>query len=97
MTYPEKLYDGTPPHNGTKTSKEAAKSAKTETVRDQVLIAIEEAGGLTCDECEVRLNRPHTTISARIRELVLLGKIVDSGKERKTRWGRNARIYEVKT
>lgn len=35
----------------------------------------------------------HQTASARVRELVLAGLIEDTGKRRKTRSGRGARVY----
>ena len=50
--------------------------------------------GLTCDEIEVALG--FQTASARIRELVLNGFLVDTGRRRQTRSGRPARIYAEK-
>lgn len=38
------------------------------------------SGGLTCAEVETRANLPHTTVSARIRGLVLKGVVADSGQ-----------------
>jgi Fic family protein len=52
--------------------------------------------GLTCDEIEVALGFRHQTASARIRELVLNGFLVDTGLRRQTRSGRPARIYAEK-
>jgi predicted ArsR family transcriptional regulator len=62
-------------------------------LRQKVLAKIEEEGEATCDEVEVFLGMPHQTASARIRELSLMGLIVDTGDRRKTRSGRLARVY----
>jgi hypothetical protein len=51
--------------------------------------------GATCDEVEVELSMRHQTASARIRELVLLGWLVDSERRRLTRSVRFARVYVV--
>lgn len=61
-----------------------------------VLRAILQApDGLTCDEIEEKLNMSHQTVSARVRGLVRKGGfIVDSGKVRKTRSGRNAIVWK---
>jgi|SRR5215471_5300093 len=48
--------------------------------------------GATCDEAEVALDLRHETCSARIRELILGGLLVDSGRRRLTRRGRAARV-----
>ena len=49
--------------------------------------------GSTCDEIEAALGLRHQTASARIRELVLTGYLVDSGQRRLTRARRSARVY----
>jgi hypothetical protein len=49
--------------------------------------------GATCDEVEQALEGRHQTISARIRELVLMHFIIDSKVRRLTRSGRLARVY----
>ncbi len=51
----------------------------------------------TCDEVEVALDMKHQTASARIRELVLGKRLVDTGLTRKTRSGSPARIYRAVT
>jgi len=51
------------------------------------------AYGFTADEAEINLEMKHQTCSARIRELVQLGFIVDSGRRRDTSSGRPARVY----
>ena len=49
--------------------------------------------GVTCDELEARHGFRHQTISSRLRCLVLEGRIVDTGRRRKSRAGRNVRVY----
>jgi predicted ArsR family transcriptional regulator len=83
---------------GSDTSAEAAKSmgADAPSLRDQIFAHINQSGrGLTCDEIEEVFEIRHQTASARIRELVMFGKLVDSGERRKTRSGRSARVYDV--
>ena len=84
----------------TNTSKEAAESIRNLVVtwRETVRLLIEKRPeqGLTCDEIEVIANMRHQTASARIRELFLAGKIVDSGERRVTRSGRNAVVWKLK-
>ena len=87
------LYDGTPPHVGGDTSTDAAESIRKHVgpLHRQVLKRIEPDA--TCDEVEVATGLAHQTASARIRELVQLGLIYDTGKRRPTRSGRQARVY----
>jgi len=94
MTYD--LYDGTPPHADGDTSYAAAVEIEEHvySLRRRILKEMLGAGaGLTCDEIEVLLRMRHQTASARIRELVLLNKLQDSGHRRETRSGRQARVY----
>jgi hypothetical protein len=51
--------------------------------------------GITCDQLEQVLNMSHQTTSARIRDLVLAGKLVDSGRREKTRTGRPAICWKA--
>ena len=51
--------------------------------------------GVTCDAVEEATGMSHQTCSARITELVIEGKIRDTGQRRKTRTGRTARVYVV--
>lgn len=64
-------------------------------MRSRVLVEIRERGvaGATCDEVEQVLQMQHQTASARIRELVLEGRLVDSGYRRPTRSGHPAVIW----
>lgn len=101
-SYPTNLFGGMAPHvAGSDTSAAAAVTAtKTATTKQaRILELIRHAGehGMTCDEVEQVLPYwPHTTISARIRELVLLEQIVDTGRRRTTRYGRPAAVYETR-
>lgn len=82
-------------NRGSDTSREAAESIAKDTnrLRRLVLEEIRDGGGLTCDECEERLNLRHQTCSARVHELMEAGRIRDSGMRRKTRSGRNATVW----
>jgi hypothetical protein len=98
--YPESLYDGSPPSEDSDTSRAAAKSmtVTSNSMRGKVLTLIEEGmffgvTGATDDEVEDYTGWLHQTVSARRRELVLLGKIKDSGMRRKTRSGRQATVW----
>jgi predicted transcriptional regulator len=62
-------------------------------IRTKVLDHIRFTGGSTCDECEYSLNLRHQTAGARIRELVQMGLLRDSGVTRKTRSGRAAIVW----
>ena len=92
-------------HNETETSQEAAESVGDllNGWRKAVYQLLKEFPcGLTCDEVEQRLSLKHQTASARLNELQQLGhasmRINPETKKpftRKTRSGRNARIYFV--
>lgn len=102
MTLPNQLhlYDGNPPHVDTDTSRQASQDIKdaTASLRDRVFREIKDAHvvGATDDELEKVLDMRHQTCSARRRELVLLGYIVDSGRRRRTRSGRSAIVWIVR-
>ena len=91
MAYP---YDA-PFVAGSETSEEAAKSIKPSSLRSKVASMLRLRGlfGSTDDELEVSLGLRHQTVSARRRELVLLGKAIDSGAKRVTRSGRKATVW----
>jgi hypothetical protein len=91
-------YGGTPPHvRGSDTSREAAESVGegARQLRAVVFSRILSSGevGMTCDQVEEAMNGRHQTISARIRELVNEGRIIDTGERRLTRSKRSARVY----
>lgn len=93
------LYGGLPPHEAAETSVAAAVEIEEHSgaLRQQVKAFIRQAGleGATDDEIEEALNMRHQTCSARRRELVLLGEVIDSGWRRKTRSGRKAIVWAV--
>jgi predicted transcriptional regulator len=65
----------------------------------QILELIRGAGarGMTCDEVEHWMgNKRHQTVSARVRELYLLGFIYRTTRTRRTRSGRMAVVYRVR-
>lgn len=90
-------FNGRPPFvKGSDTSEAAADSMVHDAanIRGRVLSAIVESNdGLTCDDVESILVLRHQTASARVRELALLEKIVDSGRRRPTRSGRGAAVW----
>jgi hypothetical protein len=51
----------------------------------------------TCDALEVATGLSHQTTSARIRGLVLRDRIIDSGYKQRTRSGRWAVVWRVRT
>lgn len=95
------LFGGVPPHvNGSKTSEQAAISVLPHVTRlaSAVWDYIKNQGhlGATCCEVEKATGLSHQTASARIVELNLKGKIIDSGVVRKTDSGRNATVWICK-
>jgi len=85
------------PHNGTDTSRAAADSMKPHVsdLEREVLQFVKLCGGATCDEIEYGKGMAHQTASARIKGLADKGLVRDSGARRKTRSGRQARVYVV--
>ena len=73
------LFAGTPPHVRHSSTSQAAAEAikpKVNALQRQVLKAVREAtDGLTRDEIEIVTGLPHTTSSARVRELFLKGML----------------------
>lgn len=88
---------GIPYVPGSDTSEAAAQTMErpAPNLRERVARAVAESGfrGMTCDEVESTLELRHQTASARLRELVLCGRIVDSNNRRATRSGRYAAVY----
>lgn len=94
------IYDGNPPSIASSdTSVAAAQSVKqfTPKTRNKVELAIRmnSSYGMTDDEIEDYLGMRHQSASARRRELVLMGRVVDSGRRRTTRSGRKAAVWVV--
>jgi len=91
------FYGGTPPHQPTITSLDAAikieKSAKT--FRGMVYREITRQGrwGATDDEMQVALDMNPSTQRPRRRELQMKGLVVDAGLKRTTRGKRRAIVW----
>ncbi len=80
------------------TSLQAHRSQKGKAPLDRVAILArlrKYRTGTTCDKLEQVLNMSHQTTSARINDLVRLGKVVDSGRREKTRTGRLAICWKA--
>lgn len=79
------------------TSREAAESMRkaAPSIRERIYTWIEWRGyfGATADEVEAKSGIRNQTITARIRELELSGRLTKTDDKRKTRSGRNARVY----
>ena len=90
-------YGGMPPHNKTDTSYEAALSMldSAENLRAKVwrFVRLSRERGVTCEEVELALSLRGRSASARLRELVLLNAIRDSGNRRVASSGRRQRVY----
>ena len=94
------FYNGTPPHQAhSETSKEAAIAAlpNAATYRARILEFIRKRGaeGATSDECQAEFQLAHQTGSARVAELLQGGFIIESGRRRKTRRGRDADVLVI--
>lgn len=93
------LYGGFPPHEHTETSRAAAEDIRSIAIpmRERVFAFIRSRGnyGAIDEEIEIALGMKHQTASARRRELVLKGRVVDSLKERLTRGGSRAAVWVV--
>ena len=87
------------PWSDSQTSLEAARSIEPHIARleRQVMTALAEAGeaGLCDHELEKVTGLQHTTASARRRELVLKGLVVETGERRTTPSGRSAKAWRV--
>lgn len=88
---------GVPHVAGSDTSAAAAQSQEKTLGKKQaaVLEAIRVNHRLTDDDLEIITGWSHQTVSARRRELVLAGKVVDSGDRKPTRSGRAATVWVI--
>lgn len=90
-------FNGTPPFvAGSDTSESASEAiaSTAATLRGKILRVLAEKPS-TCDEVEVALNMRHQTASARIRELFIMGRIVNTNTTRRTRSKRKAIVWAV--
>jgi hypothetical protein len=65
------------------------------TVKRQILDLARAVGTFTCDDVEASLGLLHATVSARIRELVLEGKLIALPTRGRTRARCHARKYRI--
>lgn len=88
-------YPASPGFSNATTSKAAALSMRAHAgnLRDKVEAFMSQPGGATCDEVHEALDMRHGTASARIRELVLLGRVKDSGKRRVSTAGKSVIVW----
>lgn len=96
------IYPDTPGYQrGSETSQAAAVSMiqNSKTKRAQIVKEMSKQGfcGMTIDEAAVLLDCQTGTASARMRELELGGEIIKSTATRKTRFGKKARVYYLKS
>ncbi len=94
-----RLYDGRPPAepaSDAETSRQAADEIGPHVGRMQSAVlehARRSPWGVTDDELELATGWRHQSVSARRRELVLLGLLADSSRRRPTRSGRMAVVW----
>lgn len=91
-------YGEVPRVDGSDTSEAAAESMDESavTLRQTVYLCIlTSKDGMTDEELERVLDLRHQTASARRRELVLMGRVKDTGRRRTTTSGRTATVWEA--
>lgn len=92
------FYGGFPPHNERDTSIEAAASVieSANILRERIWQYLRRRGELGATDEEIQRHFPHHPIrstGARRRELVLAGRVMDSGARRMTRYLRRAIVW----
>lgn len=90
------LFMQSAPHNGTRTSVDAAHDIKPHamTLRNRVLVFLAGRDGATAQEIETALGLGGSTVRPRLVELRETGCVRDSGRTRKTASGRSAVVWE---
>ena len=86
------------PHNGTETSIESAAyvAPRAGAMRQTILDLYRHSGPMMCGQVEQLTGWPHQSVSARIRELVLEGALVNTGRRAVfPTSGRTQRIYQA--
>lgn len=91
-------YPTVPAARPTDTSMAAADSVadRAGSLRDDVLMAIRQRGGLTADEAADAIERDILTIRPRVSELRAMGAIEDSGERRSNSSGRAAIVWRAR-
>lgn len=93
---PPETYPDAPGYSNETTSKAAAASIKPDLGRLQQRVFDHiQARPSTAREVEDALSMRTQTVTARIRELVLKNKLVDSGEKRETDSGRKAIVWKA--
>ena len=95
---PPKIPKLLPPSVPVDSSEDAARSMIEHAARLRRIVYdahVAAPDGCTCDELEVKLLQKHQTVSARIKELLDLNLLYDTGDRRKTRTGRPARVCKA--
>ena len=83
-------------HSATSRDAAEAQAPKSQTRRAAVLAAIRQSfDGLTDEQIQRQLNMDPSTQRPRRVELVEMGRVIDSGRVRKTISGRNATVWIV--
>ena len=84
-----------PPKYDTRLGAQRAIKSAVSGLEASILALLREraTAGATCDEIEVLLDASHQTISGRITSLVKRGLMHDGGQRRKSRTGRESRVY----
>jgi transcription initiation factor IIE alpha subunit len=91
------VYEEHPPHNDTDTSIAAAKKQIGKAAADRArILAFLGFMPATDEEIHRNLKMEENTVRPRRGELVEAGKVIDSGKRRKTRTGSPAIVWRVK-
>jgi len=94
---PRRSRDTGPPHNGTDTSRQAARSitprAGSRRAKVLELLQAEGSRGATIDELTITTGWPVQSVCPRVNELAKVGLIRDSRQRRPTRSGRSAIVW----
>ncbi len=96
MTYPKGVYGGSPPHNWQDTSVAAASAIleASDSLRGRVYRLIKSwPGGGTDEQVQLELEMRVQTETARRRELVLMGVVIDSGYRQTLTSGRQGIVW----
>lgn len=99
---PARPYPEGPGYSDDDTSRAAAASVEPHTSRiagmvlERLRLAqTADTVGFTADQLEQALGLRAQTVTGRLRELVLAGKVIDSGERRPTRRGRMAKVWSL--
>ena len=83
-----------PAHNYTDTSKSAWVNKKDKMTKREQVYELLKLNPLSNYQIAEELEMPLSSVCARVRELQLTGQIQDSGKRRKTPYGKTAIVWQ---